>query len=101
MTNVSGGGGNGSILVKAKRITIYTTKGSIRGKGQATQNFNPDGTSTVTDGTFSLTKGKGAYKGLQFSGKFDGTYQDGVYTFDYKGLLRSAQITCSKRAPGC
>lgn len=33
--------GTGSLLVKAKRITIYTTRGSIRGKGQATQRSTP------------------------------------------------------------
>ena len=81
--------GTGALLVKARRITIYTTKGSIRGKGQATQTYNPDGTATVSDGTFSLTRGKGAYKGKQFTGTFDGTYEDGVFKFDYKAVLKS------------
>lgn len=93
--------GSGSILVKARRITIYTTKGSIKGKGQATQTFNPDGTSTVTGGTFALTKGTGDYEGDTFSGKFDGTYDNGVYKFDYKGLLKSQPVACGKPAQRC
>ena len=34
----------GSVLVKANTITIFTTKGSLTGTGQAIQTFNPDGT---------------------------------------------------------
>ena len=78
----------GTILVKARKITIYTKRGSLRGKGQATQTLNPDGTGTVTDGTFNLKKGTGAYKGHKLKGTFDGIYEDGVYTFDYKGRYR-------------
>jgi hypothetical protein len=91
----------GAILVKANRITIYTTKGSIRGKGQATQTFNPDGTSTVSDGTFALQKGTGDYQGDEFSGTFDGTYENGVYKFDYKGLLKIGPVACGKPAQRC
>lgn len=78
----------GSVLVKANKITIFTTKGSLTGTGQATQTFNPDGTATITDGTYKLTKGTGAYKGHKLSGNFSGTYTDGVYTFNYTGKYK-------------
>jgi hypothetical protein len=87
VVNVSSGE-PGSILVKAKQITIYTRRGSLRGKGEATETVNPDGTGTVSDGTFKLKKGTGAYKGHKLKGTFDGVYEDGVYTFDYKGKYR-------------
>jgi len=88
VTRVSTGEEPGSLLVKARKITIYTTRGSLRGKGQATQTINPDGTATVSDGTFNLKKGTGAYKGHKLKGTFDGTYEDDVYTFNYKGKYR-------------
>ena len=78
----------GSILVKARKITVYTRKGSLTGKGQATQTFNDDGTSTITDGKFKLKKGTGAYRGNRFKGTFDGSFEDGVYTFDYVGEFK-------------
>ncbi len=81
-------GDPGSLLVKAQRITIYTTKGSLTGKGEAIQTFNPDGSTVVTDGTFALTKGTGKYKGHKFKGTFDGTFDEGVYTFKYKGKYK-------------
>src|SRR3954471_14722305 len=59
VTNVTNGDQQGEYKVSAKRITIYTTKGSLTGKGAATQTINSDGTSDVTDGTFLLTKGTG------------------------------------------
>jgi len=81
-------GPTSEILVKAKKITIYTRKGSLQGKGQAIQTFNPDGSGDITDGKFSLTKGTGAYKGHTFKGTFDGSYLDGVYTFHYNAVYK-------------
>jgi hypothetical protein len=78
----------GSVLVQAKKITIFTTKGSLSGTGQATQTFNPDGSGTVSDGTFKLTKGTGAYEGHTLKGTFSGSFLDGVYTFDYTGKYK-------------
>lgn len=78
----------GAVLIEAKKVTIYTSKGSMRGTGQATQTFFPDGSTTVTDGSFKLTKGTGKYEGHKFKGTFDGTYADGVYTFDYDGVFK-------------
>ena len=85
VTNVEGGPAVGTVLVKARKVTIYTRKGSLTGKGQATQDVV---TGEVTDGTFKLDKGTGAYKGHQLKGTFDGTFADGVYTFEYKGKYR-------------
>ena len=78
----------GSILVNARRVVLYTTRGSMIGTAQATQTFNPDGTATLTDGSFNFTKGTGAYEGHKFSGTLDGTYDGYVYTFHYKGVYR-------------
>jgi hypothetical protein len=72
-----------SVVVQAKRITLYTKRGSLTGTGQATQTLYPDGSTSVSDGTFKLKKGTGAYKGHKFTGTFAGPYADGVYTFDY------------------
>ena len=79
----------GSVLVKADKITIYTTKGSLTGTGQATQTFNADGTATISDGTFKLTKGTGAYKGHKLKGTFTGTQgTDFIFTFNYTGKYK-------------
>lgn len=88
VTQVSTGPEPGSVLVTARKITIYTNHGSLRGTGQATQTFNPDGTGTLSDGVFKLTKGTGDYKGHTLKGTFDGTYADGVFTFNYTGKYK-------------
>jgi hypothetical protein len=88
ITQPSAGPVEGSVLVKARRITLYTPKGALIGRGQATQTGNPDGTATVSDGTFTLVKGTGKQKGHKLTGTFSGTYADGVYTFTYKGTYR-------------
>jgi hypothetical protein len=72
-----------SVVIEAKRITIYTKRGSLTGTGQATQTFYPDGTTSVSDGTFKLKKGTGKYKGHKLTGTFAGPFADGIYTFDY------------------
>lgn len=82
------GQSDGSILVKATKITIYTPGGSLTGSGQATQTITGN-TATVSNGTFSLTKGTGTLKGRTMKGTFEGTQDDqGVYTFKYKGKLK-------------
>jgi len=78
----------GSFLVEARKITIYTRKGTLTGSGEAIQTYNPDGTTSVADGTFSLTKGTGAYKGHELKGKFEGPQVDGVYQFSYTGRYK-------------
>ena len=89
IVQASSGPEPGSVLVKAEKITIYTTKGSLTGTGQATLTYNPDGTATVSDGTFKLTKGTGAYKGHTLKGTFTGTQgTDFIFIFNYTGKYK-------------
>jgi hypothetical protein len=88
VTRVQSGPEPASVVIKARKITIYTKKGSLSGKGQATQTINPDGTGTISDGSFKLKKGNGKYKGHKLVGTLDGTYEDGVYTFNYDGTYK-------------
>ena len=89
VTNVTNGEQQGEFKVAAKRITIYTTKGSLTGKGSATQVIHDDGSVEVKDGVFALTKGTGKYKGHTFKGTFSGPQNaQGLYTFSYKATYR-------------
>jgi hypothetical protein len=88
ITRVSAGQEVGSFLVKARKITIYTPRGSLSGAGQATQTTTADGQTTVTNGTFRLRRGTGKLKGHRLSGTFSGAFADGVYTFNYKGTYK-------------
>jgi hypothetical protein len=84
-------GPENSVAITSKSVTIYTTKGSLRGTARAVQTSKGTGsdlTSTVRDGTFNLTKGTGAYAGHTLKGSFSGNFKDGVYRFTYKGVLR-------------
>ena len=87
-TTVTQGNQPGTFLVKAKRITIFTTKGTLTGKGQGTQTVAQDGSVNVSNGSFKLTKGTGAFKGHTFTGKFSGPLKDGIYTFAYTARYR-------------
>jgi hypothetical protein len=78
----------GTFVITAKKITIYTSKGSLTGTGKATQVTADNGDTKVKNGTFKLTKGTGAYKGHTLNGKFGGPLQDGVYKFNYTGTYR-------------
>ena len=88
LTNVSSGQEQGTFNVSAKKITIYTTKGTLTGKGSGVQTIHDDGSSEVSDGKFNLTKGTGAYKGHTFKGTFSGPFKDGVYKFSYKAVFK-------------
>ena len=82
-------GDAGTIHVEASSIIIYTTKGSLTGKGQATQVINDDGSVEVKDGVFNLNKGTGKYKGRSLKGTFAGPQNsNGLYTFSYKATYR-------------
>jgi hypothetical protein len=87
-TTVRAGNQPGTFIVKAKKITIFTTKGSLSGKGQGTQTVAQNGSTSVSGGTFKLNKGTGAYKGHTFTGKFGGPLNNGVYKFTYSGTYR-------------
>jgi hypothetical protein len=89
ITNVSAGEQQGEFRVDARKITIYTSKGTFVGKGGATQVIHEDGSVEVKDGTFALTKGTGKYKGHTFKGTFAGPQSaQGLYTFTYKGVIK-------------
>jgi hypothetical protein len=88
VTKVRSGQQPGTFHITATRVTISTTKGSLTGTGKGTQVVAQDGSVNVTDGSFSLTKGTGAYKGHTFKGTFSGPLKDGVYTFKYKATYR-------------
>lgn len=87
---VAVGGSNtpGAVLIKAKKITLWTKNGSLSGTGQGTQTVNPDGTGNVSGGTFKLTKGTGALKGHSFTGTFSGPFNGSFYTFTYKATFK-------------
>ena len=88
VTNVGDPNQQGSVEVLARRITIYTRSGSLAGTGRATQTVAGNQV-TVTDGTFRLTSGTGAYRGRRMTGTFSGEQnQEGVYRFEYRGTLR-------------
>jgi hypothetical protein len=42
----------------------------------------------VKNGTFTLTKGTGAYRGHTLKGTFGGPQKAGVWTFTYKAVYR-------------
>ena len=87
VTNVGDPNQQGTVEITARRLTIYTTNGSIRGTGKANQ--TTQGTNvTVTDGTYRLTRGTGAYRGMRFTGTFTGQLTNGVYRFEYRGTIR-------------
>ena len=89
VTNVSNTDQPGEYFVKAKRITIYTLKGSLSGTGSATQVFHEDGSVDVKNGKFLLNKGTGKYKGHTFKGTFSGPQSaQGLYTFTYKATFK-------------
>src|SRR3954469_17149756 len=50
--------GDGSIVidVTAKRVTVFTTRGTLTGTGSGVQTFNQDGTTYII-GKFTLSKG--------------------------------------------
>jgi hypothetical protein len=87
-TKVTGTNTPGTFLVTAKVITIFTNKGSLTGSGKGTQTTAQDGTTSVSDGTFKLTKGTGAYKGHTLKGTFAGPLKDGIYKFSYTGTYK-------------
>jgi hypothetical protein len=88
ITKVTAAQTTGEYTVDAKKITIYTAKGSLTGKGSATQVFHEDGSVDVKDGKFALTKGTGKYKGHTFKGTFAGPQTNGVYKFTYDAVYK-------------
>jgi hypothetical protein len=88
ITQVTSAQQAGVYNVAAKSVTLYTTKGTLTGTGSAVQTIHDDGTSDVTNGKASFTKGTGAYKGHSLKVTFSGPFKSGVYTFTYQGTYK-------------
>jgi len=84
---ISQGSEQGTLEIKARKVTIYTDRGSLSGTGKATQTIAGESVK-VSNGTFTLTKGTGDLKGHRMTGKFAGDQTDGVYRFEYTGTYR-------------
>jgi hypothetical protein len=87
ITRVSGSSKPGTFHVTALKVTLFTASGSLQGTGAADEEITSS-SSTVKNGTFSLTKGTGAYKGHSFTGRFGGPETKGVWTFTYNAVYR-------------
>lgn len=87
ITRVSPSSQTGTFHVVARTVTLYTQEGSLQGTGAADETITSS-SSTVTNGTFDLTKGTGAYKGHTFKGTFSGPQKQGVWTFTYHAVYR-------------
>jgi hypothetical protein len=89
LTQIRGSESPGTVHIVAKKITIYTPKGSLVGTGSGDQVINSDGSvGGVKNGKFKLTKGTAKLKGHTYKGTFTAGYAQGVYTFRYKGTYR-------------
>jgi hypothetical protein len=87
ITRVSASSQPGTVHVTALKVTVFTASGSLQGTGAADEVIRSS-SSTVKNGTFSLTKGTGAYKGHSFKGTFGGPQKQGVWTFTYHAVYR-------------
>lgn len=87
VTRAAGSSKPGTVHVVSPQVTLYTTAGSLQGTGAADEVITSSST-TVKNGTFSLTKGTGAYKGHTFKGTFGGPLRQGVYTFTFRAVYR-------------
>jgi hypothetical protein len=77
----------GTLKITAKKVTLYTSNGSISGTGSATQTVTKT-SNTVSDGKVSLTHGAGGQAGHSFVATFSGTFSNGVFTFHYKATYK-------------
>lgn len=77
-----------SVTIKANKVTLFTSKGTLSGTGKAVQTINADGTGNVQDGSVKLTKGTGDLKGHSLVATFSGPYNGSFYTFNYKGTYK-------------
>jgi hypothetical protein len=78
----------GTFQVTARKLTIYTSKGTLVGTAKATQIVAADGSTRIDNGTASLTKGTGELKGHKLNVTFSGPVKDGVITLSYSGTYR-------------
>ena len=83
----------GTIIAKAQKVTIWTSKGSLSGTGSAKltiTNKPKAGDATVSGGKINLTHGSGGQAGHSLVAKFNGigSVSSGQYVFHYKGTYK-------------
>jgi hypothetical protein len=85
-----GSGGNGTITVTAKKVVLYTAKGSLSGTGSATVSTSGN-TQTITNGKLNLSHGQGSLTGDHLIATFTGTanLSKNLLQYKYKGTLSS------------
>jgi hypothetical protein len=78
----------GTFKVTAKKVVLYTGKGSLQGTATATITLTKT-TETITDGKLKLTKGFGSLAGSSLIATFTGTANlaGNQFAFKYKGKL--------------
>jgi hypothetical protein len=84
---------SGTVLAKAKKVTLWTSNGTLSGTGTATltiTNKPKSGDDTVTGGKIRLTQGTGGQAGHSLVGTFTGkgNIVSGSYVFHYKGTYK-------------
>src|SRR5947209_779601 len=87
------GARSGSIIATAKKVTLWTSNGTLSGTGTATlhiTNKPNSGDDTVTGGKIRLTHGTGGQAGHSIVGTFTGkgNIGTGEYVFHYKGTYK-------------
>lgn len=88
VTTVTSGAQPGTYNIKAKRVTIYTPKGTLSGTGSGVETIHEDGSVDVADGHVKLAKGTGKLKGHSLKADFSGPQTNGVYKFSYTGTYK-------------
>ncbi|HUZ28841.1 MAG TPA: hypothetical protein VMU90_06345 [Solirubrobacteraceae bacterium] len=84
---------SGTITATAKKVTLWTTNGTLTGTGTATlhiTNQPKTGDDTVTGGKLKLTRGTGGQAGHSMVGTFTGAGNIGTgqYVFHYKATYK-------------
>jgi hypothetical protein len=87
VTSVRNGPATGTVVVTVKRLTLYTSTGTLYGTGSAVENL---ATGDVTDGKIDVTHGTGAQKGHTFIGTLTGSEdaKTAIFTFNYTGTYK-------------
>jgi hypothetical protein len=84
---------SGTITATAKKVTLWTSNGTLTGTGTATlhiTNQPKSGDDTVTGGKLKLTRGTGGQTGHSLVGTFTGAGNivSGQYVFHYKATYK-------------
>jgi hypothetical protein len=83
-------GASGTFKVTAKKVILYSAKGSLSGTATATVATSGN-TQTITNGKLNLSHGQGSLKGDQLVATFTGTadLSKNLLQYKYKGTLSS------------